>query len=152
GSRNAQLDLIMVGPSGVWIVDSKHWNDFTVAAGSMFRGDADVTDEVLRLADVAYDAEAAFVEVGLAPGEVRAVLAMHGHSKRLGEVGPVEVVGADDIHKHLLSRGKRLSVGDVERVLAVAMQYFPAYVGPQTDAVPAIVVEPAVAELVDEIP
>ena len=71
GSKNAQLDLIVVGPSGVWIVDSKHWNNFTVAAGAIFRDQADVTDEVLRLADIAYDAEEAFASVGLAPGEVR---------------------------------------------------------------------------------
>ncbi len=152
GSRSAQLDLIVVGPSGVWIVDSKHWNDFTIAGGSMFRGDADVTDDVLRLADVANDAESAFAEVGLAPGEVRAVLAMHGHSKRIGEVGPVEVVGADDIHRYLARRGNRLSIGEVERVLTVAMQHFPAYIGPQVTSIPTLIAEPAVQELIDEIP
>ncbi|MCW4386318.1 UvrD-helicase domain-containing protein [Salinibacterium sp. SYSU T00001] len=151
GSKSAQLDLIVVGPSGVWIVDSKHWNDFTIAGGSMFRGDADVTDDVLRLADVANDAESAFAEVGLAPGEVRSVLAMHGHSKQIGEVGPVEVVGADDIHRHFAKRGNRLSIGEVERVLAVAIQYFPAYVGPQIESIPTVIAEPAVDELVDEI-
>lgn len=67
GSKSAQLDLIVVGPSGVWIVDSKHGNDFTIAGGSIFRGEA--TDDVLRLADVA---ESAFAEVGLAPDEVYA--------------------------------------------------------------------------------
>ncbi|QEE62691.1 AAA family ATPase [Salinibacterium sp. dk2585] len=152
GSKSAQLDLIVVGPSGVWIVDSKHWNDFTIAGGSMFRGDADVTDDALRLADVANDAESAFAEVGLAPGEVRAVLAMHGHSKRIGEVGPVEVVGADDIHRYFASRGNRLSIGEVERVLTVAMQHFPAYIGPQITSIPTLIAEPAVQELIDEIP
>jgi hypothetical protein len=152
GSRSAQLDLIVVGPSGVWIVDSKHWNDFSIAGGSIFRGQADVTDEVLRLADVAYDAEAAFADVGLAPGEVRSVLAMHGRSKSIGAVGPVEVVGADDIHRHFAKRGTRLSIGEVERVLTVALQYFPAYVGPQIESIPTIIAGPAITELVDEIP
>lgn len=152
GSRTAQLDLIVVGPSGVWIVDSKHWNNFTIAGGSIFRDQADVTDEVLRLADVANDAEGVFADVGLAPGEVRSLLAMHGRTKKFGDVGPVEVVGAEDIQKHLLSRGNRLSIGEVERVLTAALQYFPAYVGPQAATIPTVIAEPATAELVDEIP
>lgn len=142
GSKNAQLDLIVVGPSGVWIVDSKHWNDFTVAGGAIFRDQADVTDEVLRLADVAYDAEEAFACVGLAPGEVRPLLVMAGHKGRLGEVGPVEVVGEIDAHKHLTSRGTRLTTNQVERVLAVAMKYFPAYVGAQPELTDLTIAEP----------
>ena len=67
--------------------------------------------------------------VGLAPGEVRTLLVMAGHKGRLGEVGPVEVVGEEDVHQHLAKRGKRLTTSQVEQVLAVAMQYFPAYVG-----------------------
>ncbi len=151
GSRNAQLDLIVVGPSGVWIVDSKHWNDFSVAAGHMYRDQADVTDDVLRLADVAYDAEDAFTEVGLAPGEVRPLLVMEGRKGRLGEVGSVEVVGAEDVHKHLAARGRRLTTTQVEQVLAVAMRYFPAYVGAQVEAPQAIVPEPALDELPDDL-
>ena len=151
GSKNAQLDLIVVGPSGVWIVDSKHWNDFSVAAGSMFRDQADVTDEVLRLADVAYDAEDAFVAVGLAPGEIRPLLVMANQKGRLGEVGTVEVVGEMEVHRHLAARGKRLTPGQVERVLAVAMKYFPAYCGPQRESPTAlpIVAEPVLEELPD---
>ena len=152
GSKNAQLDLIVVGPSGAWIVDSKHWNDFTVAAGAIFRDQADVTDEVLRLADVAYDAEEAFASVGLAPGEVRPILVMAGHKGRIGEVGPVEVVGEVDVHKHLASRGKRLTTSQVERVLAVAIKYFPAYVGAQVDAPDLTIAEPVLDELPDSLP
>lgn len=151
GSKNAQLDLIVVGPSGVWIVDSKHWNNFTVAAGAIFRDQADVTDEVLRLADIAYDAEEAFASVGLAPGEVRPLLVMAGHTGRLGEVGPVEVVGEQDVHKHLASRGTRLTTSQVERVLAVALKYFPAYIGAQSDAPDFTVAEPVLDELADPL-
>ena len=151
GSKNAQLDLVIVGPSGVWIVDSKHWNNFSVAAGHIFRDQADVTDEVLRLADVANAAEEAFAGIGLAPGEVRTLLVMVGHKGRLGEVGPVEVVGEEDVHRHLAKRGKRLTTSQVERVLAVAMQYFPAYVGAQAESAMAIVPEPVLAELPDTL-
>ena len=147
GSKNAQLDLIVVGPSGLWIIDSKHWNDFSIAAGHLFRGQADVTNEVMRLADVANTAEEAFVEVGLAPGEIRVVLAMHERRGKLGEIGPIEVVGADDIHKHLGARGRRLTTSQVEQVLAVAMKYFPAYVGAQQEQVALVLPEPVLDEL-----
>lgn len=146
GSKNAQLDLIVVGPSGVWIIDSKHWKNFTVAAGAMFRDQADVTDEVLRLADVAYDAEDVFTSIGLAPGEVRPILVMHGHKGRLGEIGSIEVVGEADIHKHLMSRGTRLTTNQVEKVLTVAMRYFPAYIGAQAAAPDLTIAEPILTE------
>lgn len=149
GSKKAQLDLIVVGPSGVWIIDSKHWHNFSVAAGHMFRDQADVTDEVLRLADIANTAEEAFASVGLAPGEVRPLLVMDGHKGRLGEVRTVEVVGEMDVHKHLAARGHRLTTAEVERVLTVAMQYFPAYSGAQVEASAPIVPEPILAELPD---
>ncbi|MEO7006847.1 MAG: UvrD-helicase domain-containing protein [Terrimesophilobacter sp.] len=149
GSKNAQLDLVIVGPSGVWIVDSKHWNDFRVAAGHIYRDQADVTDDVLRLADVANAAEGAFADIGLAPGEVRTLLVMVGHTGRLGEVGTVEVVGEEDVHRHLARRGKRLTTSQVEQVLALAMQYFPAYVGAQAEAAVPIVAEPVLSELPD---
>src|SRR5690606_31074854 len=70
----------------------------------------------------------------------------------IGEVGPVEVVGADDIHRFFARRGNRLSIGEVERVLTVAMQHFPAYIGPQVTSIPTLIAEPAVQELIDEIP
>lgn len=47
GSKDAQLDVIVVGPSGVWIIDSKHWKDFEVAAGHLFRGQ----DEAVAVTD-----------------------------------------------------------------------------------------------------
>jgi len=152
GSKNAQLDLIVVGPSGLWIVDSKHWNEFAVSAGHLFRDQADVTDDVMRLADVANAAEAAFVEVGLAPAEIRVVLAMDGRKGKFGDVGPIEVVGAEDIHLHMSKRGNRLSAGEVEQVLTVAMQYFPRYVGAQREPAAVIVPEPILGEVSDDTP
>lgn len=151
GSRNAQLDFVVVGPSGVWIIDSKHWNDFSVAGGSMFRGQDDVTEEVLRLADVANDAEASFAEIGLAPGEVHVLLAMHEHRGRLGEVGPVRVVGANGIHQHLAKGANRFTTAQVEQLLDIAMKHFPAYSGPQRDELVAVVPEPVFEENLDDI-
>jgi len=72
GSRRAQVDLVVVSPGGVFIVDTKAWKDVSVDAGRIRRGQEDVTDDVLNLADLAYTAEGDFAEVGLAPGDRRA--------------------------------------------------------------------------------
>src|SRR5690606_21608807 len=90
GSRRAQVDLVVVGPSGVHIVDSKFWHDVTIAAGHVFRGQADVTDEFDGLAELAWKTEAALAEVGLAPGEVHAVAVFTGKKGVSGLVNTVE--------------------------------------------------------------
>ncbi|HWS49890.1 MAG TPA: nuclease-related domain-containing protein, partial [Microbacterium sp.] len=43
GSRRAQVDLVVVGPSGVFIVDTKAWADLRLENGRVYQGDDDVT-------------------------------------------------------------------------------------------------------------
>lgn len=77
GSR-AQIDHVLVGPGGVFIVDTKGWRDVTVAGGRIFRGQADVTDDLSGLADVGVGTEGVLAELGLAPGEVHVVVVLAG--------------------------------------------------------------------------
>jgi hypothetical protein len=58
-----------------------------IAAGRIFRGQADVTDDLLGLADVAYGTEAVMKELGLAPGEVHVVIVLAGRAPAPTEVG-----------------------------------------------------------------
>ncbi|MER3394437.1 MAG: nuclease-related domain-containing protein, partial [Microcella pacifica] len=64
GSR-AQIDHVLVGPGGVFVVDTKGWKGVTVAGGRVFRGQADVTDDLAGLADVGVGTEAVLAELGL---------------------------------------------------------------------------------------
>jgi hypothetical protein len=57
GNRSAQVDLIVVGPSGVHIVDTKAWKEVSIHEGRIFRGQADVTEDLASLADLAYNTE-----------------------------------------------------------------------------------------------
>lgn len=125
GSRRAQVDLVVVGPSGVFIVDSKSWREVTIAAGHVFRGDADVTDEFDGLAELAWKTEAALAEVGLAPGEVHAVAVFTGRKGIKATVNTVELVGDADIARHLARRGQRLTSAMVETVLKAVLDFFP---------------------------
>lgn len=130
GSRRAQVDLVVVGPSGVHIVDTKAWVDVQIAAGRVFRGQADVTDEFEKLASLALDTEAALAEIGLAPGEVRAVVAFAGKKGIRGEVGTVELAGDADVVRHVLKRGQRLTAAQVNAVLRVLTDFFPVVGAP----------------------
>ncbi len=130
GSRRAQVDLVVVGPAGLFIVDTKAWKDVTVAAGHIFRGQEDVTEDLDNLADLAYSTEAAMAEVGLAPGEVHAVAVLAGMRKITTKVGTVDVVGEEDILRHIASGGMRLTSAQVDLVLGAALRHFPVLGSP----------------------
>jgi hypothetical protein len=78
GSKHAQVDMIVVGSAAVFIVDTKAWREVSVHGGRIHRGQEDVTEDVARLADLVYGADAALAEIGLPPGEVHAVVALAG--------------------------------------------------------------------------
>nr|NLI49921.1 NERD domain-containing protein [Propionibacterium sp.] len=39
GTRRAQVDLVVIGPGGVFIVDTKAWAEVAIDGGRVFRGD-----------------------------------------------------------------------------------------------------------------
>lgn len=127
GSRNpnAQVDLVVVGPGGVFIVDTKAWRDVVITAERIQRGQEDVTDDVMKLADLAYVVEGDLAEVGLAPGEVRPVVVLAGRSGIDQRVGPVRIVGERDVLRHIASHGTRLTDRQVETVLIRSHSLFP---------------------------
>ena len=155
GSRTAQVDLIVVGPSGVHIVDSKMWREVTIAAGHIFRGDADVTDEFDGLAELAWKTEAALADVGLAPGEVHAVAVFTGKKGVTGTVNTVELVGDADIARHIARRSGRLTSAMVDKVHRAVLDFFPHVSAPQPIAltIPEPVLESKPVELdIAELP
>ncbi|WP_225755635.1 UvrD-helicase domain-containing protein [Actinotalea sp. Marseille-Q4924] len=125
GSRRAQVDLVVVGPGGVFIVDTKAWKDVVIHAGRIHRGQEDVTDDVLALADLGNLVEADLAEVGLAPGEVRPVVVLAGRQGIDESVHTVRIVGEKDVLRHIASHGTRLTPTQVDAVLARALALFP---------------------------
>lgn len=131
GSRTAQVDLVVVGRSGVFIVDTKAWRDFSVQGGRPHRGQDDVTDEFDSLSTLLADTQEAFAEVGLPPSEVHCIAAMSLQPRIATEVGTVEVVGTEKLVERLRRPGARLNVADVEQLAAVARDYFAVIVDPE---------------------
>lgn len=152
GSRKANVDLVVVGPAGVFIVDTKAWRNARVENGRLYRDQEDATDDVLRLADLAYGAEAPLADIGLPPGEVHAVVVLAGHRGVRATVGPVDVIGEHDLLDHLTRRRRRLGTDQVDRVLAVTAQHFPDYDHVETEPdisrpLPAVPAFPALDDL-----
>jgi len=127
GSR-AQIDHVLVGPGGVFVVDTKGWRDVTVAGGRIFRGQADVTDDLSGLADVGVGTETALVELGLAPGEVHVVVVLAGSAMdpvALSSVGGLVVVGERRASAYINGFGRRMTDRQQNTVLGAVMAHFP---------------------------
>jgi len=125
GTRRAQVDLVVIGPGGVFIVDTKAWAEVAIDGGRVFRGDADVTDDLLTLVDLVDDTQADLAEVGLAPGEVRALVVLAGRGGLDAGVQGVRIVGERDVLRCIASHGNRLTPAQVDTVLARALTFFP---------------------------
>lgn len=126
GSRSrAQIDHLLIGPGGLFIVDTKAWADVEIVLDRIFRGQADVTDELAGLADVGWRAEAEMAEIGLAPNEVHVLVVLAGRAMPPTRVAGVTVVGERGAAKHINSHGRRLTDAQVEKVLVRTLAYFP---------------------------
>lgn len=145
GSRRAQVDMVVVGPGGVFIVDTKAWAEVSIHAGRIHRGQEDVTDSVMSLADLGYTTEADLAEVGLAPGEVRPVVVLAGRQGVDERVGPVRVLGQKDVTRYIAGHGSRLTPAQVDVVLGRTLALFPLVGAPApvVATVPAPVVPQA---------
>lgn len=143
GSRTAQVDMVVVGRAGVFIVDTKAWREVAVHGDRITRDQEDVTDDIARLADLAYSTEAALADIGLAPGEVHAVAALAGQKRMHARVASVDVIGTHDLVGHITKRGARLSASRVDEVLAAMLTHFPV-IGEGAATPPQIVVPAAV--------
>lgn len=143
GTRRAQIDLVVVGPGGVFIVDTKAWKDVTITADRVFRGDDDVTEDLLTLTGIADVAQADLAEVGLAAGEVRIVVVLAGRGNLNANLHGIRIVGEHDVLAHIAGYGTRLTEAQVDLVLGRALALFPQVraAAPVVAAVP----EPVVA-------
>jgi len=130
GDDHVNLGTSAAGPGGVFIVDTKAWKDVTIHDDRIHRGQEDVTDDILNLADLAYTAEGDLAEVGLAPGEVRPVVVLAGRQGIDESIGPVRIVGERDVLKHIARYGTRLTPAQVDVVLVRAMALFPVVGAP----------------------
>jgi hypothetical protein len=127
GSTRAQVDFVLVGPSGVFVVDAKSWSNLTVQSDRVFQGQDDVTDRFENLATLAPGVEAALAEVGLPAGEVRTVAVFMNKRDIHGRVGGIDLIGEDAAPDYFLRRGGRLDPAQIAVALAAVESHFPPH-------------------------
>ncbi len=152
GSRRANIDFLVIGPGGVFVVDAKNWREVGVEhlGGELrvLRGQADVTDEIARLADLAHAVEGEFAEMGVAPGEVHAIAALTGSSAVEATVMTVEVMSAGRAFRRIVGSPRRFTAEQVDRLTDAARDRFApceALAEPVTIIVKPVIVTPASA-------
>ncbi|HEY5457361.1 MAG TPA: 3'-5' exonuclease [Acidothermaceae bacterium] len=125
GTRNANLDLILVGPPGVLLLDAKSWAEPRVEGGSLWRGQLNVDDEIdaaLRAAEAVADVLA---DVGLAPAAIRPIFVLVGRMSAAVDVGGVTVVGELALPRELMRIGPRLNSAQVAALVAAIDELCP---------------------------
>ncbi len=118
GTRRANIDVLLAGPGGVFVVDVKTWRDVRVDHGRLWHGDAPADDAVTRLLDQAAAVQAVLIEEGLPPSEVVPLLVLAGRRSARATLGQILVLGEYDLSMDLLRRGSRLGPDQVERVVS----------------------------------
>jgi superfamily I DNA/RNA helicase len=131
GSASGNVDLVLVGPGGVILIDAKAWASATIADGRVWRGDEDATGEIERLADLVHLTQAELAEVGLAPGEVRAMVAFTGLDVPHTELFGLTLLGDAAAVIEIARLGARLSPTRVAEVrVALDLLFPPGTTGP----------------------
>jgi hypothetical protein len=125
GSPTGTIDLVLVGPGGVIIVDATTWRDVTIREGRLYRGLDEVTDEVAGLADLVYTTQRALAEIGLAAGEVRAIAAFAAKGIVRTDIYGVTLLSAAGTVTEIARLGTRLTQQQIAKVRGVVGTLFP---------------------------
>lgn len=136
GTRAANVDMLLVGQGGVFVLDVKNWRAAPEVRGDALWAGGQPRDEHARkLARVTGVAEGALVALGLSPVAVRPLLVFAGH-RVTARLGPIDLLGEAELTPYLWRQGKRMPPARVRQVAERLAEVFPAYR-------PAAVSEPA---------
>jgi hypothetical protein len=122
GTRRANIDILLAGPGGVFVIDVKRWKDVRIDGGTLWRGDeaADVAVDNLAAQAAAVQGvlteQGVLAEQGLALAEVLPLLVIDRADVPPTRLGPVHVLGERQLSRFLLRRAARLTAEQVEQV------------------------------------
>lgn len=119
GTARANLDVLVVGPGGVFVVDVKNWRDVRVEAGTVWQGQVRKDDELAKLRDQCEAVEDVLVAAGYPPSQVTPILVLAGRTQSPIPVAGVTVTGERNLHRELLRRGRLLSDEQVLRLTSI---------------------------------
>jgi hypothetical protein len=113
-TRSANIDLVLVGPGGVLVIDVKSWAEPDIVDGRLYRGQLDAEDELDKLRRQAELITDITGGVGLAPGEVVPAMVFVGQPRTETALGRIKVLDEHSLVPWALRRGRRLSEDQVD--------------------------------------
>lgn len=131
GTATANVDMILVGPAGVYVIDVKNWRDAPqIVDGELSAAGRSCAAEVVKLQAVTRRVEDALADMQMSPVAVAPVMVFVGRQvdERLGRV---HLVGIHDLLHAVTSARTRLRSPVVRAVAAHLTDVFPAYEAPQ---------------------
>lgn len=136
GTTSANIDHVVVGPSGVFVVDTKSWTgDLHVAADRLWRAQQPADDEVAQVVAQADAVREVVANVGLPATLVRPVIALDGRTFDRLVVAGAWVVDSVALPRAILRHSRALTETQVEALLAALVAGLPPA---ETSAPPAV--------------
>ncbi|MEU2851399.1 nuclease-related domain-containing DEAD/DEAH box helicase [Streptomyces syringium] len=127
GTRSANVDMLLVGPGGVFVVDVKNWRHLPETAdGHLTAGGRTYDREVEKLLKVTRLAEKAVSARNLSPVAVQPLMVFAGRSVG-ARLGPVRLLGEREVTPALIAERARLRPTEVKALADHLEHAFPAY-------------------------
>lgn len=129
GTRTANVDMLLVGPGGVFVIDVKNWRSAPETVKGRLRAGGGSRDEhVAKLLDVTKVAESAVASLGMSPVAVRPLMVFAGH-RVSADLGRIRLLGEHEVGPALLSERDRLRAESVRAIADHLDRVFPEYEG-----------------------
>ncbi|MUN38487.1 nuclease-related domain-containing DEAD/DEAH box helicase [Actinomadura litoris] len=127
GTRAANIDMILIGPGGVFVIDVKRWREPpAVADDHLTTGGENRDGEVAKLLAMTRTADEQVASLGMSPVALRPLMVFAGH-RIDARLGRVRLLGHPDLVHALVAEPKRLTPALVGIVGDHLAQVFPAY-------------------------
>ncbi|MFI6685543.1 UvrD-helicase domain-containing protein [Streptomyces sp. NPDC050485] len=129
GTRAANVDMLLVGPGGVFVIDVKNWRSAPEVSDGKLRAGGEPRDEhAAKLLAVTKAAEGAVASLGLSPVAVQPLMVFAGQRIDAG-LGRIRLLGEHEVGPTLLSERRRLRTESVRAIADHLERVFPDYEG-----------------------
>ncbi|MFD5556200.1 UvrD-helicase domain-containing protein [Streptomyces sp. NPDC127068] len=129
GTRTANVDMLLVGPGGVFVLDVKNWRSAPQTTGGRLSVDGEPRDEhATKLLAVTKVAESAVASLGMSPVAVQPLMVFAGRRVD-AELGRIRLLGEREVGPALLSEPRRLRAESVRAIADHLERVFPKYEG-----------------------
>lgn len=117
GTRRANIDVLLVGPPGVLVLDVKTWRDARVADGALWHGQERADEDLAKVRDQALAVAERLADIGLAPATVLGYVVLSGLALPTVPLSGVSIVGELTLQRELVRLGARLTAAQVDQVV-----------------------------------